>query len=343
MEKNRYFFYRNDQHYQYFEFFPDDSTCLDDVGYKYFGRVLHELAPVIENKGLIIFVTSSTVSDLPIYGPNVISCVLEEELGLDVAYRDNVGMIFRTCGQSPFVKEAFDFRGVKDVFSNALEQALAFYKGSSSHIKNLIKSKEYKSKTQVYDIPIGYYANEEVDFVPFSDRQNDLFFAGSVQHVAGGSMVIKNTKELARDRMQLAMRRIKHREIATVKTVYTSSFSTSLGNKNLLYLQNMMNAKICPVPRGKNLDTFRFYEALRYGCIPVGETFPKSWFYDGAPFIKLESWADLPKKVSDLLANPDRMEELHQKALSWWNDKCSEKALSEFMNEKIMERYKSSL
>jgi len=106
------------------------------------------------------------------------------------------------------------------------------------------------------------------------------------------------------------------------------------------YSAHMMNTKICLVPRGTSPETFRFFEALRYGCIPVTEVLPSRWFYDGAPALIVDDWSELGDLVTDLLTTPERLEELHADALDWWHRVCSEAAVGRYVAD-ILNRVSS--
>lgn len=94
-----------------------------------------------------------------------------------------------------------------------------------------------------------------------------------------------------------------------------------------------MNTKICLVPRGSYFETFRFFEALRYGCIVIAEKLPSHWFYDGSPAIQVADWSELDD-VIELIENNSLLE-LHQKSLDWWNTLCSETAVGKYMADKL--------
>lgn len=344
MKPNTYIFFRNDQHQIKFEFEPDNPYCLDHADYKYFGRVVSYLEPQIQNMGLTIYVTAWTVHELPSYGPNVISCILQDEWGREPKYRDKVGMVFKTCGLTPFNAESYKHGNLSDYVSNFLGQSKAFYKDGGGRLGTFISRLKNKTIAPVHEIPIGCYAYEDTVFIPFEERTNDLFFAGSIQHKKDQCFRIKRPKELARDRMTSALEKLEQKNSdIEIKTKITTDFKDSIANENQAYLQNVMNTKICPIPRGANLETFRFYEAMRSGCILIGEAFPKGWFYDDAPIIRLKDWSDMQTVIPKLLADKERMLKLHRQTLDWWENKCSEKSLAEHMAKQILDSYKSDV
>ncbi len=335
-QENRYFFYRNDQKNEYFPFDPKNPACLDAVGYKYFGRVLNLLDPMVEGQGLTFIVTAWTVHDLPEYGPNVVSCILQDEWGREPRYREKVKAVFKTCGRFPYTAEPYKFGGPAEIFPNLLGQTKAFLNDGTGRARSLTTRIHGKDLAPVYDIPLGYYANEPVDFIPITERSYDLFFAGSVQHRTSAPKKIKRPKELARTRMETALSKLeKSCPDCVIRSNVTADFGTSIVTDNTGYLQNMMNTKICPVPRGANLETFRFYEAIRFGAIPVGEAFPKAWFYEDAPILRLKDWSDLTTVIPDLLSDPDRLIRLHSSVMNWWQERCSEKATARFIAEQL--------
>ena len=337
MAANKYIFFRNDQEQIQFEFDPTDPACLDQVGYRYFGRVLNLLEPQIKDQGLIIYVTGWTVHELPSYGSNVVACILQDEWSREPQYRDKVGMIFRTCGKSPFVTEAYKYGDWRDVLTNFLAQMKAVLKDGVGRSKMKLVAMQGGKLAPIYNIPLGYFPLSDVPFVPMKERTHDLYFAGSIRHTEEITF-FKRPKELARNRMVEAFDEVKKRipEIK-LKSKITGGFTESISADNASYLENMMNAKICPVPRGNNLETFRFYEAVRYGCIPVAEALPDDYFYNEAPVIRLKNWADLQVVVTDLLQDEEKLQDLHQKVLNWWEVKCSESATAKIMSHKIKE------
>jgi hypothetical protein len=108
-----------------------------------------------------------------------------------------------------------------------------------------------------------------------------------------------------------------------------------MGDAAEVYSKQMMNAKLCPVPRGTSLESYRFFEALRFGCIPIVEALPARRYYDEAPVIHVTNWSELDRLVPALLDHAQKLREKHEAALHWWRTKCSEKVVGEFMAQRI--------
>ncbi|WP_263353004.1 hypothetical protein [Acidicapsa acidisoli] len=97
-----------------------------------------------------------------------------------------------------------------------------------------------------------------------------------------------------------------------------------------------MDSKICLAPRGTVLDSFRFFEGLRAGCLVVCEHLTDEWFYDGAPVLRIKDWSDLPRVVEPYLYDNASLEEARLRSLGWWRDKCGEKAVGRVMAEYLV-------
>lgn len=91
------------------------------------------------------------------------------------------------------------------------------------------------------------------------------------------------------------------------------------------FMVQLARAKVAPCPSGAaTADSFRLYQALDAGCVPVVENFTpdgrdhETWqmmYPDGKPFPAIASWADLPLVLPDLL---DRWEPLAAECQVWW-------------------------
>ena len=89
------------------------------------------------------------------------------------------------------------------------------------------------------------------------------------------------------------------------------------------YLALMLNSKFVPCPPGQNVETYRFYEALACGCIPIFVDSPENarWlqlFNNEIPFLKLPSWNDAAAIMHHFKENPDQMEKYRMTILIAW-------------------------
>lgn len=134
----------------------------------------------------------------------------------------------------------------------------------------------------------------------------DWFFAGQVTHDRRRSCVD-------------ALRTIPHHHWQLVET---SGFTEGMNRAE--YLAAMASAKVIPCPSGAcTPDSFRLYEALEAGCLPLADAttsdgWPGYWPFLCAgepPFPVVEDWAQLPGIMAEALAgwpaNANR-------ASAWW-------------------------
>jgi hypothetical protein len=91
------------------------------------------------------------------------------------------------------------------------------------------------------------------------------------------------------------------------------------------YIHEMTNSIFVPCPDGVNPETFRFYEALEAGCIPLIVKTEKNadwfkWVSDYVPLIANDTWDDALRIMYTLLSNPKRLELYREQILmGWWN------------------------
>src|SRR5206468_11283424 len=84
------------------------------------------------------------------------------------------------------------------------------------------------------------------------------------------------------------------------------------------YLDELVQSRIVLCPRGSSLDTHRFFEALRFGCVPVYEMLPNRTYYRGSPAVRCADWRRLPEVLDRLFADPAELRERHHAALRWY-------------------------
>ena len=133
------------------------------------------------------------------------------------------------------------------------------------------------------------------------EKLDDWFFAGQVTH----------------ERRQECVKILRGMQYGTL--VETEGFTQGLQPAD--YYDALKRAKVAPCPSGPlTPDTFRLYEALEAGCLPVVDRTPISvkqgyWarVYGHVPFPVVDSWSELPAIIKNLDWPADV-----NRAGSWW-------------------------
>jgi len=90
------------------------------------------------------------------------------------------------------------------------------------------------------------------------------------------------------------------------------------------YSALLLQSKFAPVPRGNNFETFRFYEALEHGCIPLyvrtaGDETYWAWLTQHMQLIELRSWEAAAGLVDHLCKKPAKAEMYRQRLCKQWD------------------------
>jgi len=108
----------------------------------------------------------------------------------------------------------------------------------------------------------------------------------------------------------------------------------SLSQKD--YMEIMTNSMFVPCPKGINNETFRLYEALEAGCIPLVIKTPENeawfcWVSSKIPLLPIASWEDAVRLMTTLMMNQRRIEvyreELAKGWKKWVEEVCSDVGL----------------
>lgn len=85
------------------------------------------------------------------------------------------------------------------------------------------------------------------------------------------------------------------------------------------YITLLHNTIFVACPAGNNIETFRFYEALECGCIPVFIDLPDVLFNAKIPFLKTSTWNDVKIMMEYFIKNPSIMNEYRNCILLAWS------------------------
>jgi hypothetical protein len=202
------------------------------------------------------------------------------------------------------------------------------------------------SPDNVLDVPLGYFRQPEKPIRPFSERRTDVYFGGSLLHDLDrkerwkqlAKRMVGNPKQLYRKSMLAELERFCARHPEVRANVTVSGEFRALANSQVTdYAEAMMDARIALVPRGTAAESYRLFEAWRYGAVVICEQLPPRPFLQGAPAIVLRSWRELEPALAELLSDPRRQLALHEASLAWWREVCSEEAVGRHLASRLGE------
>lgn len=308
-----------------------------------------ERASTLEN---LTFYITWNIQELPSYGDDVVVVLMGDEWCRFPSYLGKVRAIFRSHNNWPmYTGKLADGLSYGNVitFLQFMRLHLLGLPGRVAYLaswcRNLLRGQA--RKTETYIIPLGYANQLNLPITPLKERTTDLIFMGSLNNQIPDKSSLKywlqSPKNVAREQMLESAHTLQRkRPDLHIYLQGTEQFTGNLFGKVLLvedektrYSRKMMNARICLVPRGSSLETFRLFEAVRYGCVAICDRLPERWYYSGLPAVQLDNWNNLEGIVEELLGNPDRMQRLHQAALDYWQTACSEAVLGRFIAEQL--------
>jgi Exostosin family len=333
---------------------PFDLTAaivLLEPNLVYYGKVFQLVERRFKNQGWVVYFTWN-VDELPCYGRNVIVVLLADEWCRIPKYAGKVKVVFKQYG----IYRRLGCNMLSgNIYLNILTLAQFFkawfygFRGIFEYqLHQVIDTRKMWLEKSIYEIPLGYFNQGDLPLKEFHERTYDIFFAGSIEH---GTYAEGSIKYYLRDPKSIARREMLH-EVSKIKEKYpdrnikislTNGFLDSMASDSVTYSHHLMNSKICLVPRGTSFETFRFFEAMRYGCIIITESLPPYWFYKNAPVYQIQSWKEMADIYQELVSNPSLMVQKHQESIRWWNEKCSERALGEHISVLLDNKVKVSL
>ncbi|MGH2859020.1 MAG: hypothetical protein ACRDMJ_16215 [Solirubrobacteraceae bacterium] len=337
-----------DRRNSYFAVFDDDAVPWDPHDPEdlplpdcaYFGGVFRELERRWDGPPLTVFMTKDTTW-LPRYGADVVSVLLNEEWFRTPAYTDAVRAVARNLPGRPWFPwstMAPPSAGAAFALANHA-RILAERARAQRRAQRIAQAKGWPAPGpgNTIDVPLGYFRQPARAVRPLSERATDVYFGGSLVHDAArgprwkraAKRTVGNPKLVARRQMLRELQRVRFRHPRLRARVTLSGEFRELGAAQVGdYATEMMDARIALVPRGTAAESYRLFEAWRYGCVAVCEPLPPRWFLDGAPVVTVRSWRELEPTLVGLLNDPSRLRSLHLASLRWWETVCGEAAVA---------------
>lgn len=314
---------------------PHDRSEVPFAGAAYIAGYLREFERHWDGDPLTFYITHHTTK-LGSYGPDVVVVLLNDEWFRTPAYSGCVLATLRNLPARPwFPWETLVPPSSESAFAASNHaRVLLERRRADRHAEAIRGSHGWPAMRtdNAIDVPLGYYHQPERPITPLGERTSDVFFAGSLLHdmqKTGWKRAVKriagNPKQVYRKSMIRELERFRQRHPELRAKVSVSGDFRQLGGSEVSsYAEAMMDSRIALVPRGTVAESYRLFEAWRYGCIAICEQLPARPFLRGSPAITLRSWRELGPVLEELLADPDRQLALHAASLAWWCDVCSE-------------------
>lgn len=296
---------------------------------------------------LRVFLTGRS-DRLPEYGEDIIAVVTADECGRPPLYAQDVGMTFKCYGTSPDW-EAHTF-GLDSLTRGRLANSLRSvarsvpYRGWTG-TRSLLRRLSGRPVRPTYEIPLGYNDQQaDLPLKPIEDREIDVFFAGTVPprptSPFSARWWVPRPKQESRRRMVEQIREFnREHPSVTCELVTPSTADSDAFLSPDEYSELLMNSKICIVPRGNNVETWRLFEAARFGCVIVSEKLPKRWYYEEFPSFEIEKWKEVDKILKKIIGRKEKIKKLHKDVKKWWDERCSEEPVGAYMARKVKKNY----
>jgi hypothetical protein len=312
----------------------------------YLGRALATALELLGDCEPLTFVLTWDLDDLPESGSRVVAIVQGDEDARIPRWSNDVLITFKCYGTRPPWMPLPPGPGMLEFLELAhyVRRCIRWVPGATR--RTWRAGRPWRPRQPIIPIPLGYYNQDDRPMIPFDQRRFSVSFAGSGLEPArdrGLRARIGTPKERARVQMRDAlanlMEAFPEEPIATVSQPLFPELQPGRDRaaRELTgsYSELLSQTRLCLVPRGNSPETFRFFEALRAGCVVVCEALPDHWFYRGAPVVRVRKWSELGSVLLPLLRNPAAIAERQRSSVRWWNSRCSEDALGRLMAERI--------
>ena len=171
------------------------------------------------------------------------------------------------------------------------------------HIWRTFSLPMFKNFKNVTSIPIGYKCDPIKDKINILKRNYKWSFLGTTHGSSRYDLLDK------------------HKNIMPNFINLTEDFSGKKSMDTNDYYKILNNSIFAPIPHGYfHPETYRLYEALEAGCIPIIEN-PFQFFDNflpNNPLLSVNSWEDSSTIIKKYLENKKDIEILRNKINDWW-------------------------
>lgn len=303
----------------------DDDALLPWPECRYFRDMLVAFDRQNPDLGLRFFLTDRIRRGRPLAGSDVVVICVKDELSRMPGYAHDVRLVGKTYGvrRSPYL-----LTGVKPscmaLAVGLAQESIVQVRRAPSLVASAIRTVRVQRRPHVIDLPLGTYLLHDLPFVPFSERSLDASYAGSRLNSLVQSRRRTPTRKLrSRRELERSIQAVRIARPDIKLAVHIIDLFENAEDHSGPYSQLLSDSRITLCPRGGSLETYRFFEALRCGTVPICERLPDRGFYSGSPAVFIRRWADLPAVLDCLLADPVALQARHEAVVAWWEERCS--------------------
>lgn len=115
---------------------------------------------------------------------------------------------------------------------------------------------------------------------------------------------------------------------------FNDGFNNGLNEEDYNFI--LRNTKIALCPKGwVNTETFRLYEAMKWGCVVISEELPEREYYKEIPIIKVDNWNEGIKIAKELSKDQSKLEKHSNKNIQFYKDNLSPEAAARMIINKL--------
>jgi|GEM_PF-2395006 len=195
---------------------------------------------------------------------------------------------------------------------------------------------EIKSEKKYYHFPLGYSKNLIIkNHLATSKRGSNVFFSGNLHK--GRSQFLKSISWFGFLPFFLSHRlqhvfQVRYDYLWPLSFIrFTNGFGKGLNNEQ--YSNKLYNTKIVLCPEGiSNMESYRFYESIKAGCIVITPILPVKPFFDNMPVYQIEDWKQLKAVVKMILnLTPQELDNKQLEIIQWHDQYLSSKAVAKYL------------
>lgn len=216
-------------------------------------------------------------------------------------------------------------------------------KGMESEFVHIFANYHWNSEN-ITSIPLGYATDPKLnEVVPINERLFGISFVGCLNRNRVG--IASRISGINSTLIGLGLTFCKKftlkllngiSKYKTTKNVYQFNPDFNSGLDGERYSWILRHSKIALVPRGwVNSETFRLYEAMRYGCVVICEELPDREYYKGIPVIMVKDWNEGLEIANDGLKASTSLEILSDLNKKFYEEKLSPDATADIMFNKL--------